>query len=127
MRNAAIALSLSLMALAAPAAGQSKTVGGADLTKVFAGNTAHITHRNGAKQTTCFAADGKLMTTTRDGTKRQGTWSVKGDLICHDSSTPAKCYKVFAQNAEMTELSLQSEDFQWQPAYAMKAGNTENY
>ena len=86
---------------------QSKPLNGEELQKVF--------------------ADGKLFTTTGRGEKRQGTWNVKGVTICHDSSVLAKCYKVTSKDAAMTDLTLQSEDFQWQPAYAMNPGNTENY
>ena len=114
-----VALSLGTV----PARADDQIKDSAQLKQIFAGNTAYITHRNGNKQTAYLRADGTAKITVRSGFK-EAKWEIDGDKICHDLSTQSKCYRVFKSG---DVYRLQSTDMAWEPVYAMKAGNTENY
>lgn len=95
----------------------------AELTKIFAGNSANITHRNGALQKVYFDPSGAARTTTSSGSVRDAKWEVKGGTICHDLSNPRKCYTVNKVGDNTYEV--QSEDFQWKPTYVMVPGKLD--
>ncbi len=108
----------------APARADEQIKDSAQLKQIFAGNTAYITHRNGNKQQAYMRADGTAKITVKSGFK-ESKWEIDGDKICHDLSTQSKCYRVYKSSGD--SYRLQSTDMQWEPVYAMKAGNTENY
>jgi hypothetical protein len=95
----------------------------AELTKIFAGNSANITHRNGALQKAYFDPSGAARTNTSAGSVRDAKWEVKGGTICHDLSNPRKCYTVNKVGEDTYEV--QSEDFQWKPTYKMVKGKLD--
>jgi hypothetical protein len=95
----------------------------AELTKIFAGNSANITHRNGALQKAYFDPSGAARTNTSAGAVRDAKWEVKGGTICHDLSNPRKCYTVNKVGEDTYEV--QSEDFQWKPTYKMVKGKLD--
>jgi hypothetical protein len=114
------AVCLSFIALPALATPLSE----AELKELLSGNTAVITHRNGAIQHAYFLPDGKARTNTRDGSVREASWAVERNRLCHDLSNPRKCYTVTKQgNAYLVE----SEDGQWKPSYAIEKGNLKNW
>ncbi len=121
-----VAVGLAAMAMApTPSRADEQVKDGAQLSQIFAGNTAYITHRNGQKQTAYLRADGTAKISQRSGGHKEAKWKVDGDMICHDLSTASKCYRVYRSSADT--YRLQSTDMAWEPSYAMKAGNTENF
>lgn len=121
----AVAVLLGSLTMAAtPSRADEQVKDGGQLTQIFAGNTAYITHRNGQKQTALLRADGSAKITQRSGYK-EAKWRIEGDTICHDLSTAAKCYRVYRTAAD--SYRLQSTDMAWEPSYVMKAGNPESF
>jgi hypothetical protein len=118
---ALFALPLSL-AMSAPVQAQ-QVKDPAELTKIFAGNSVNITHRNGALQKAYFDPSGTARTNTSSGAVRDAKWEVKGGTICHDLSNPRKCYTVNKVGDNTYEM--QSDDFQWKPTYVIVPGKLE--
>jgi hypothetical protein len=117
----ALPLTLALSSAAPAQAQQVKDP--AELTKIFAGNSVNITHRNGALQKAYFDPSGAARTNTSSGSVRDAKWEVKGGTICHDLSNPRKCYTVNKVGDNTYEV--QSDDFQWKPTYVVVPGKLE--